>query len=148
MVGDSPVWLTESGSRELYLLLLAASLPQEKSSPDDKNDCHTYSAQHSKTPAKVYSQRVKQERRGARFADVGTYISIAQFLTTALGVPRRSWGAIGATADFGLDYAVIARVVRFPAHRKFIPTVLITGPIASALFGLVVESNAPGSRSK
>jgi hypothetical protein len=129
-------------------LLFAASPPQEKSSPDDKTDCHSYSAQHSKTPAKVYSQGVKQERRGARLANVGTYISIAQFLTTALGIPRRPCGAIGATADFGLDYAIIARVVRFPAHRKFIATILITGPIASALLGLVVERNAPGSRSK
>jgi len=47
-----------------------------------------------------------------------------------------------------LDYAVIARVVRFPAHRKFIATILISGPIASALFGLVVKSNAPRSGSK
>jgi hypothetical protein len=129
-------------------LLLATSLPQEKPSPDDKDGRQTYRAQHSKTPAKVYSKRVKQERRGARFADVGTYVSIAQFLTTALSVPRRSWGAKAATADFGLDHAVIVRVVRFPAHRKFKATILIAGPIAPTLFGLVVESNAPRSGSK
>ena len=132
----------------LYLLLLATSLPQEKSSPDDQDGCQSYGAQHSKTPADVHGKGVKQERRGARFANVGTYIGIAQFVTTALRALRRSWGAKGATADLGLDYAVIVRVVRFPALRKLKATILIAGPIAPTLFGLVVESNAPRSGSK
>jgi hypothetical protein len=148
VVGDSPVWLTESVRRKLHLLQLAASLPQERSSPDDKTDCQTYSAQQAKSLANVHSKGEKQERRGARFANVETYISVAQFLTTALSALRRSWGAKAATADFGLDYAVSVRVVRFPAHRKFKATILITGAIAAALFSLVIESNAPRCGTK